>query len=96
MEKEPNTRRVDIARNLSSQVSFTKKVRETQGKSVRMSWRNINSGLRPVHLTEKKDLQYPNGFSEKDVEDLLRRSLAASYVPDIKKLVKVPLDPRAF
>jgi hypothetical protein len=61
-----------------------------------MAWRNINSGLRPVHIIEKFNLQYLDGFSEKNVWDLLRGSLASSYVPDIKRLVKVPLDPREF
>jgi len=45
---------------------------------------------------QKFDIQYPNGFSERDAEDLLRSSLTTSYVPDIKRLVKVPLDQKEF
>jgi len=42
------------------------------------------------------DKQYPKGFSEKNAEDLLRNSLAATYAQDIKHLVHVPLSQREF
>jgi lysozyme len=48
-------------------------------------------------ISQKKfDTQYPNGFSEKDAENLLRSTLNTSYVADIKRLVKVPLYQREF
>ena len=40
--------------------------------------------------------QYPNGFSEKDAEDLLRNRLDTVYAQDIKRLVYVPLSQREF
>ena len=40
--------------------------------------------------------EYPNGFSEKDAEDLLRNSLATVYEQDVKRLVHVPLSQREF
>ena len=45
---------------------------------------------------DKFDALYPHGFSEKDAEDLLRSSLTLTYVPDVKRLVTVPLSQREF
>lgn len=39
---------------------------------------------------------YPHGFSEQDAHDLLRKKLMEVYVPDVKRLVQVPLAQREF
>lgn len=45
---------------------------------------------------EKFDAEYPDGFSEKDAEDLLRDSLATVYKKDIERIVWTPLSQREF
>ncbi|MHA7877478.1 MAG: lysozyme [Bacteroidota bacterium] len=40
--------------------------------------------------------RYPNGFTEKDAEDLLHNKIATVYAEDVKRLVQVPLLQREF
>lgn len=49
-------------------------------------------------ITSQKafNTRYPNGFSEKDAHALLCEKLTKVYAPDIKRLVKVPLNQREF
>lgn len=98
MDGVPNTRRANIA---DYEVSPAGVVLLKQFEGLRTNPYVCPGGTLTVGygqcISQKTfDLQYPNGFSAKDAEDLLCSSLAASYVPDIKRLVKVPLDQREF
>lgn len=98
MEEGSNTRRANIADYEVSPagVALLKKFEGLRTNPYVCPGGTLTVGYGQCISQKKFDLQYPNGFSEKDAEDLLRSSLATSYVPDIKRLVKVPLDPREF
>jgi hypothetical protein len=85
MDGEPNTRRASIADYEFSPVGVTllKKFEGLKKNPHVCPGGTVGYGQ---CISQKTfDLQYPNSFSEKDVEALLRSSLAESYVPDMKR-----------
>ena len=98
MEKEPHEQRASIANYEASPagVALLKKFEGLRTNPYICPGGTLTVGYGQCISQKKFDAQYPHGFSEKDAEDLLRSSLTASYVRDIKKLVKVPLHQREF
>ncbi len=98
MDKETNNKREDIAEYEVSPagVFLLKKFEGLRTEPYICPGGTLTVGYGQCISQKKFNTQYSHGFSEKDAEDLLRSSLTTSYVPDIKRLVKVPLYQREF
>jgi lysozyme len=98
METEQGNKRASIAAYeiSSAGIALLKKCEGLRTEPYICPGGTLTVGYGQCIARKQFDSRYPNGFSEKDAEDLLRSSLSASYVPDIKRLIKVPLAQREF